>query len=69
MAVRAQVTEFLTASQVLARYSAGRNWIERRTRDSGFPLPFKFGGRVSAVRRWRLSDLIAWENQWQRQRA
>lgn len=64
--MRAQATEYLTAAEVMARFGVGRMWIERRTRDSAFPPPFKFGGRVSAVRRWRLSDLIAWESRWQR---
>jgi predicted DNA-binding transcriptional regulator AlpA len=53
--------EFLTAADVMARYSCGRNWIERRIKDSGFPKAIKLGPGVSAVRRWKLRDLEQWE--------
>jgi predicted DNA-binding transcriptional regulator AlpA len=49
---------YLRAAQVKARYgNCSNSWIERRTKDSGFPLPVYFG----AQRFWRESDLIAWE--------
>ena len=56
-------SEFLTAIDVQRRYRVSRMWIDRRIKDSGFPHPYKFGGRTNSVRRWRLSDLIAWEDQ------
>ena len=59
--VTKEPSEFLTAADVLARYSAGRNWIERRIKDSNFPKPIKLGPGVMAVRRWRRADLESWE--------
>jgi predicted DNA-binding transcriptional regulator AlpA len=57
-----QSPEYLTAADVMARYSCGRMWIERRIKDSGFPKPVKFGPGVSAVRRWHRDQLLAWEH-------
>lgn len=54
-------SEYLTAVEVLHRYSAGRMWIERRIKDSNFPKPIKLGNGTRAVRRWRRGDLEAWE--------
>jgi predicted DNA-binding transcriptional regulator AlpA len=49
----------------MARYHVGRMWIERHIKQDGFPRPIKFGHTVSAVRRWRRSDIEAWEAEWQ----
>jgi prophage regulatory protein len=58
-----RAAEYLTAADVMARYSCGRMWIERRIKDANFPKPIKLGPGVSAVRRWRLRDLEQWERE------
>ena len=55
--------EYLTAADIMARYSCGRMWIERRIKDANFPKPVKLGPGVSAPRRWHRADLIAWEHE------
>lgn len=44
----------------LGRY-AGKStmWIRRRMQSDGFPAPTYFG----RTRHWRLSEIIAWENE------
>lgn len=55
--------EFLTITDVCARYRGSRMWVYRRQLDSGFPAPFRFGHKRNYTRRWRLSDLLQWEDQ------
>jgi predicted DNA-binding transcriptional regulator AlpA len=50
---------YLTAGEVVARYSTSMSWILRRQRDSGFPAAVKFG--AGRFRFWKLSELEAWE--------
>ena len=49
---------YLTASQVVARYSTSMSWILRRQKHDGFPACTKLGGRL---RFWRVADLEKWE--------
>ena len=58
-------SEFLTARQLMARYGVSLMWLERHIKDHGFPHPIKFGGRVSAVRHWRRSAVLEWEQAWE----
>lgn len=52
-------SEYLTAAQVMSRYGGvSHMWIERKLKDSSFPRPVRFGGRL---RFWRAGDLLAWE--------
>ncbi len=57
--------EWLTVSDLRQHFSCSRNWIERRLRFSGFPAPTKFGGSVTAQRRWQRADVLAWEASYQ----
>ena len=54
--------QYMTIGQLCKRYSCSRMWIERRLKAAvlPFPKPLKFGGPTSA-RRWRLSEVEAWE--------
>jgi len=54
-------SEYLTIADVMARFHASRMWVARRTLDANFPKPVRFGPGVSAVRRWRRTDIEAWE--------
>lgn len=52
-------SQFLTASQVRARYGdASRMWLFRRIARDGFPQPITFGGRN---RFFKLSEIEVWE--------
>jgi predicted DNA-binding transcriptional regulator AlpA len=55
---------YLTAGQVVERYSTSMSWILRRQADSGFPPAIKLGGRL---RFWRVADIEAWERKQVRQ--
>jgi predicted DNA-binding transcriptional regulator AlpA len=49
---------YLKTNQVRERYgNCSAMWIERRMKDSGFPVPIYFG----ALRFWRVSGLVAWD--------
>jgi predicted DNA-binding transcriptional regulator AlpA len=52
--------EFLTSSQVRARYGhVSHMWLFRKMRDAGFPAPVRFGG--NSRRYWKREDLEKWE--------
>ncbi len=51
---------FVGAAYVYARYGVGETTIWRWCRDGRFPAPVRTPG---GVRRWRVSDLEAWERQ------
>lgn len=53
---------FLTIGQVRERYGVSDMWVFRYTRDHGFPAPIKFGRTETSARRWRVADLIKWED-------
>jgi predicted DNA-binding transcriptional regulator AlpA len=59
MSTESASSEFLTASQVAARYGGvSHMWIRRKQRDESFPAAVRFGGRL---RFFRLTDLVDWE--------
>lgn len=51
---------YLTIAAVRERYSVSDATIDRWVRSKHFPAAIKVGG-PHARRRWRLSDLVAWE--------
>jgi predicted DNA-binding transcriptional regulator AlpA len=54
-------SEYLTASQVRARYGGASDmWLFRRIRDHGFPAPVHFG---TPIRYFRISEVIRWERE------
>jgi predicted DNA-binding transcriptional regulator AlpA len=58
---------YLKSKAVCARYGGvSLSWIARRTEDSGFPPPTRFGPRGTSKidkreRHWPVADLDAWD--------
>ena len=50
---------YLTAADLCEQYRCSRMWITRRIKQSNFPRPVKFGGRVGSRRRRKLADVRA----------
>lgn len=50
-------SQFLSLSQVTARYSCSRATVYRLIQKNRMPAPCKIGG----MSRWRMSELEAWE--------
>lgn len=59
-ALSAKDEVYLDLSDVCARLNCGRTSVYKWAKTKGMPKPLKIGGTTS---RWRLSELIAWENQ------
>jgi predicted DNA-binding transcriptional regulator AlpA len=53
---------FTLIGDLLEHFRCSRMWIERKLKDETLPFPkaVKLGGATSA-RRWRRSDVLAWE--------
>lgn len=51
---------YLSVEQVAARFGMSKDTIWRWRRTGEFPKPVRLGG---TTKRWRLSDIEAWENQ------
>ena len=52
---------FLTVNQVRESYGAADSWIARCTADANFSKPITFSSSKSALRFWKLADVIVWE--------
>ena len=50
--------ELLRLSQVLSHYGVSKSTIYQWIKVAGFPLPVRFGPKLS---RWRAEDLRAWD--------
>jgi predicted DNA-binding transcriptional regulator AlpA len=55
---------FWLIGDLLEHFRCSRMWIERKLKDETLPFPkaVKLGGPTSA-RRWRRSDVFAWERE------
>lgn len=51
--------QFLTVKEVSQRLSIGRSTVWAWAYDDKFPKPVRLSSRCT---RWRLSDIISWEN-------
>ncbi len=52
----------LNAGQVGQRYGVGRSTVERWSRESRMPRPYKIGSGIRGTKRWKIDDLVEWED-------
>jgi len=57
-------TEFLTVADLCERYHCSCVPILQRIQNHNFPQPIKFDVGVGIRRRWRRSEVEAWEAEW-----